>query len=237
MAASQRACRGLPLVNLLAIETSSDYCSLAVSDGRDVHARHLPAGQRHAEMALDALDTLLHEAGIGLADLSGIAYGEGPGSFTGLRIACSLVQGLAFARGLSVVGVGTLEALAEASRETAVIACLDARMGEVYHAAYRRRGEQWSEVCAPGLYRPEAVPAPPGGDWSGCGSGFAAHADALARAYAGRLRQVRPELAPTAAAVLRLARPRFLRGEGRDAASAVPIYLRDKVALKTSERR
>ena len=125
----------------------------------------------------------------------------------------------------------------KASREAAVIACLDARMGEVYHAAYRRRGEQWSEVCAPGLYRPEAVPAPPGGDWSGCGSGFAAHADALARAYAGRLRQVRPELAPTATAVLRLAQPRFLRGEGRDAASAVPIYLRDKVALKTSERR
>ncbi|OGA96507.1 MAG: tRNA (adenosine(37)-N6)-threonylcarbamoyltransferase complex dimerization subunit type 1 TsaB [Betaproteobacteria bacterium RIFCSPLOWO2_12_FULL_66_14] len=224
-------------MNLLAIETSCDFCSLAVSNAQAVHERHLQAGQRHAELALDALDALLREADVELADLAGIAYGEGPGSFTGLRIACSLVQGLGFARGLAVVGIGTLQALAEASGERAVIACLDARMGEVYHAAYRRAGEGWSEACPPGLYRPDAVPALQGSDWSGCGPGFASHAQALGKAYQGQLLQVRPDVAPTAAAVLRLARPRFLRGEGRDAASAVPIYLRDKVALKTSERR
>ena len=95
-----------PAVNLLAIETSGDFCSLAVSRGDAVHARHIPAGQRHAEIALDAIDALLSEAGMKVADLQGIAYGEGPGSFTGLRIACSLVQGLAFARGLPAAGGG-----------------------------------------------------------------------------------------------------------------------------------
>jgi tRNA threonylcarbamoyladenosine biosynthesis protein TsaB len=224
-------------VNLLAIETSGDFCSLAVSKAEAVHARHFEAGQRHAELALDALDELLREAGMQLGDVSGMAYGKGPGSFTGLRIACSLVQGLAFARDLPVVGIGTLAALAEASGAGTVIACLDARMGEVYHAAYRRTGAAWTEAAAPGLYRPDSVPPLEGDDWLGCGSGFGAHGEALRAAYAGQLQEVRPLVAPTAAAVLRLARPLFLRGECGDAASAVPIYLRDKVALKTSERR
>lgn len=224
-------------MNLLAIETSGDFCSLALTNCETVHSRHIAAGQRQAELALDAIDALLHEAGIGLADLQGLAYGEGPGSFTGLRIACSLVQGLALARGLPVVGVGTLAALAESSGDAAVIACLDARMGEVYHAAYRRTAAGCVEVSPPGLYSPANVPALAAHGWTGCGSGFAAFGDALSSVYGARLEKVRPDVSPTAEAVLRLARPRFERGEGRDAATAVPIYLRDKVALKTSERR
>jgi tRNA threonylcarbamoyladenosine biosynthesis protein TsaB len=223
-------------VNLLAIETSGDFCSVALSNGPALHARHFEAGQRHAELALDAIDALLREAGIGLAALQGIAYGEGPGSFTGLRIVCSLVQGLAFARELPVAGIGTLAALAEACGDDAVVACLDARMGEVYHAAYRRADDGWIEVSPPGLYRPGSVPQVEGEDWSGCGSGFGAHREALEAACGARLLRIRPEMSPTAEAVLRLARPRFLSGQARDAASAVPIYLRDKVALKTSER-
>ena len=105
-------------------------------------------------------------------------------------------------------------------------------MGEVYHAAYRD-GE---EVSAPGLYAPREVP-PLEGAWTGAGSGFAAYGDALSSVYGAQLARVRPEVAPTAEAVLRLARGRFDRGEARDAATAVPIYLRDKVALKSSERR
>jgi tRNA threonylcarbamoyladenosine biosynthesis protein TsaB len=224
-------------VNLLAIETSGDFCSIAVSNADAVHARHIPAGQRHAELTLDAIDELLREASLSVADLEGIAFGEGPGSFTGLRIACSLVQGLAFARDLPVVGIGTLAALAEAAGDDAVIACLDARMGEIYHAAYRRVDGALQEVSAPGLYAPPAAPALPGDGWSGCGSGFAAFDDALSSVYGAQLAKRRPDISPTAEAVLRLAQPRFLRGEARDAATAVPIYLRDKVALKTSERQ
>jgi tRNA threonylcarbamoyladenosine biosynthesis protein TsaB len=223
--------------NLLAIETSGDFCSLAVSVGEAVHSRHLAAGQRHAEMTLDALDELMREASLSMADLHGIAYGEGPGSFTGLRIACSLVQGLAWARGVPVVGVGTLAALAEATGDDRVIACLDARMSEVYHAAYRRRGDELEEIVAPGVYAPADVPAIEGDGWTGSGSGFAAFPDALSAVYGGQLARVSTDVAPTADAVLRLARPRFLRGEARDAASALPIYLRDRVALTTKERQ
>jgi tRNA threonylcarbamoyladenosine biosynthesis protein TsaB len=226
-----------PASNILALETSTPFCSIAVSRGGALHARHFEAGQRHAELALDEIDALLGKAGLALGGLDGIAYGEGPGSFTGLRIACGLVQGLALARSLPVVGVGTLEALAEESGADKVIACLDARMGEVYHAAYRRIDGTLSAVSAPGVYRPEAVPALDGAGWIGAGSGFAAFDGALEQRYGRQLKAVLPEAAPTATAVLRLARPRFARGEGRDAASAVPIYLRDKVALKTSERR
>jgi tRNA threonylcarbamoyladenosine biosynthesis protein TsaB len=228
-------------VNLIAIETSGDFCSIAVSNAGRVYARHVQAGQRQAELSLGLIDDLLRQAGLAFGDVQGIAYGEGPGAFTGLRIACSIVQGLALARDLPVAGVGTLEALAQASGEAAVIACMDARMGEVYHAAYRRMAAGLVEVTAPGLCRPEAVPAPQGEDWIGCGSGFAAYGEALASACAGRLREVRPAVAPTAVAVLELARPRFAGESGwpavGDGASAVPIYLRDKVALKTSERR
>ncbi len=109
-------------------------------------------------------------------------------------------------------------------------------MGEVYHAAYRRDGAGWEEVSVPGLYKPEAVPLAPGRDWLGCGDGFAAHRERLGARLGESVSAIRPETAPTARAVLKLATPRFAAGDAKDAAEAVPVYLRDKVALKTSER-
>ncbi len=227
-------------MNLLAIETSADFCSIAASRGEIVVFRHEPAQQRQAEMILEMVDEVLAEARLALEDLSGIAYGAGPGSFTGLRVACGVTQGLALARGIGVVGIGTLLALAEVAAEESsgdrVVACLDAHMGEVYHAAYRKSGAAWEEVFAPGVFKPESVPAVSGEGWTGCGSGFAAHGERIVARHAGRLRMVRPGIAPTARAVLRLALPRFAAGEAMDPATAVPVYLRDKVALKTSER-
>ena len=161
-------------MNLIAIETSTSYCSLAVSSGDQVFSRHILAEQRHAEILLDELDVLLCEASLALADVQGIAYGEGPGAFTGLRIACGVTQGLALSRNLPVVGVSTLLALAEEAGEPRVIVCIDARMSEVYHAAYVNSGDAWDEVCAPGLCAPVALPLVEGGGWIGCGSGFQA---------------------------------------------------------------
>ena len=227
-------------MNLLAIETSADFCSVAAARGDAAFSRHERAGQRHGELAIPMIDAVLAEAGLALADLDGIAYGAGPGAFTGLRIACGVTQGLALARGLPVVGVGTLLALAEEAAgdaaEAAVVACIDARMREVYHAAYRRARGEWREIAAPGLHRPDAVPLPHGEGWAGAGSGFGAYREALERRHAGRLGDIRPDVAPTARAVLRLAAREFAAGRGADAATAVPVYLRDKVALKTSER-
>jgi tRNA threonylcarbamoyladenosine biosynthesis protein TsaB len=223
-------------MNVLAIDTATEMLSLAVSVDGVVHERSQHVGQRHAEMVLGEIDALLARAGIALGDVHGIAYGAGPGSFTGLRIACGIVQGLAAARGLPVLGIGTLAAIAEAAGEQRVIACLDARMGEVYHAALERRDGRLIEVISPALNRPNEVPTPPGEGWIGCGAGFAAYGDALRARYGKTLAGVRPEVFPSAAAIARLAAPRFAAGEGVDAALAAPIYLRDRVALKTAER-
>jgi tRNA threonylcarbamoyladenosine biosynthesis protein TsaB len=223
-------------MNLLAIETATDALSLAVgADGR-VHETTIAAGQRQAELILAEIDALLARAGLAVAALDGVAYGAGPGSFTGLRIACGVAQGIAAARGIPVLGVSTLAAIAEASGAARVVACLDARMGEVYHAAFERRDGALHEVIPAGLHRPESVPLPPGDGWTGCGAGFAAHREALAARHGARLAAMRPDVAPSAAAILRLAAPRFARGEGEDAAAAAPVYLRDRVALKTTER-
>jgi tRNA threonylcarbamoyladenosine biosynthesis protein TsaB len=106
----------------------------------------------------------------------------------------------------------------------------------VYHAAYVRQREGWDEVSAPGLYKPDAIPVPPGRDWIACGDGFAAHRDRLAARLGDRVSAIRPDASPSARAVLKLAMPRFAAGEAKDAATAVPVYLREKVALKTGER-
>jgi tRNA threonylcarbamoyladenosine biosynthesis protein TsaB len=122
-------------MNILALETSTEYCSVALwQDGAIVERCDL-AVQKHSEMLIAMLDALLKDAGVRIQDMDGIAFGKGPGSFTGVRIACGAAQGLAFGASLPVAGVCTLEALAEASGKEKVIAALDARMGEIYHAA------------------------------------------------------------------------------------------------------
>ena len=227
-------------MNLLAIDTSTGACSVAASRGEELFSRSEPALQRQAEKILDMVEALLAEARLELGQIEGIAYGEGPGSFTGLRIAAGVAQGLAFARGLGVVGVGSLLAMVEQAAEEAAgekfVACIDAHMGEVYHAAYRKADSGWTQVSAPGLYRPEDVPVPAGGDWIGCGDGFAVHRDRLASRLGSSVSAVRPDAGPSARAVLKLAIPRFAAGQAKDAATALPVYLRDKVAKTTSER-
>src|SRR5512134_3312333 len=217
-------------MNILAIETATEVLSLAVGTGAEVHETTIAAGQRQAELILAQIDALLARAGLGVRDLDGVAYGAGPGSFTGLRIACGVAQGIAAARGIPVLGVSTLAALAEGCGAARVIACLDARMGEVYHAAFEKRNGALHEVIPAGLHRPASVPLPPGDGWTGCGQGFAAHREALAARLGARLAAVRPDAAPSAAAILRLAAPRFAAGEGGDAATAAPVYLRERVA-------
>jgi len=232
-------------MNLLAIETSTPFCSVAARGGKSSFA-HFEAGQRHAELVLEAVRKVMAEAELGFDDLDGIAYGMGPGSFTGLRIACGVTQGLALSHGLGVVGVVSLEAMAEQVRQSgavAVIACLDARMGEVYHAAYRKsergRAEEasgWQVVSPPGLYAPDAVPKLPGRGWTACGSGFTAHGGTLRARYEGQLDEVISDCLPMAGAILDLAEPVFAAGRAGDAAQALPLYLRDKVALTKAEQ-
>lgn len=223
-------------MNLLALDTSTEYCSLALWLDGEARSRHVLAGQRHSERVLAMADELLAEGGVGLKNLDGIAFGSGPGSFTGLRIACGVVQGLAFGADLPVAGISTLLAVAEGSGADQVVACLDARMGEVYHGIYRRLDGRWEELSPPGLSAPADAPLPDGPGWTGCGSGFARHGEALARRYGQSLSAVRPELFPEARFIARLAAPVFRAGGGVAPEEALPVYIRDKVALKTCER-
>lgn len=230
-------------MKILALDTSTEYLSLALALDGQFYGRELLAGQTHSQRILPLLRELLDEADIELMDLDGIAFGAGPGSFTGLRIGCGVAQGLAFGANLPVVGVSTLLALAEdAGDAQQVIACLDARMGEVYHAAYRRQAGGWQEVLAPGLYAPESVPTVPqqdglAADWVGIGSGWKTYADSLQQQYAAHVQQILPDAYPRAAAIAKLALPRFAAGEARPAAEAAPVYIRNKVAMTTSERQ
>jgi len=223
-------------MRILALDTSTEYCSVALWHDGEISSRSELAGQKHSELLMPMLDELLKEAGIKLKQLDGIAFGKGPGSFTGVRIACGVTQGLAFGADLPVAGICTLEALAEGSGRSKVIAALDARMGEIYHAAYERRDGAWATVSEPFLCKPEDAPPVPGNDWFGAGSGFAAHGEHLGKRYPGQLHGMDGAAVPQATAVALLGAARFAKGCGKDAAEALPLYLRDKVALKTSER-
>lgn len=212
-----------------AFETATEWCSVAVWVDGEVACAEERAGNRHGELVLPMLERLLASAGISIAQLEAVAFGAGPGSFTGLRIACGVAQGLAFARGLPVVGIPTLEAMAEECGAARVVACLDARMREVYYSAMEKDGPRWREVVPAQCGAPAAVQLPPGEGWVGCGNGFAAYGTL-------GLSNVLPDIHPSAVAVARLAAPRLAAGEGVDAALAAPLYVRDKVAFTIEER-
>ena len=175
-------------MNVLALETGSEWCSVAVGDGTRWVARSLHAGQSHSERIVPMLDEVLREAGVALRDLDGIAFGAGPGAFTGVRIACGVAQGLSLGSGVPVVPVSTLAAQAEVARRvhgwTRVLAALDARMGEVYIAAFRHdarrlgRSRAARRAVAVRGDASLATDADPGAERRfGAGSGFAACPD------------------------------------------------------------
>ena len=194
------------------------------------------AENRHSEMLVPMMRRVLDRARLAPAQMDAFGFGQGPGSFTGIRIACGIVQGLAFAARRPVVPVPSLAALAEQSNESRVIAALDARMGEAYLAAYARNGDEWDEVIAPRLADASSLPPLPGRRWAATGSGFDRHAW-LREAYRDSVEMRFEGDLPRAGAVARIAARRFARGGGVAPAEAAPLYLRDKVALTAEERR
>jgi tRNA threonylcarbamoyladenosine biosynthesis protein TsaB len=223
-------------LNQFAVETSTELCSVALLRGRELVVEEALAENRHSEMLVPMIRRLFERARLAPGQMDGFAFGQGPGSFTGIRIACGIVQGLAFAANRPVVPVPSLLALAEQSNESRVIAALDARMGEAYLAAYARNGDEWDEVIAPRLADPASLPPLPGRRWAATGSGFDRH-PWLREAYRDTVEMRFEGDLPRAGSVARIASRRFARGAGIPAAEAAPLYLRDKVALTTEERR
>jgi tRNA threonylcarbamoyladenosine biosynthesis protein TsaB len=223
-------------VNLLAVETSTELCSVALLRGGELFVEEAVAENRHSELLMPMLRRVLERSRIKPSQMDAFAFGQGPGSFTGIRIACGVVQGLAFGAARPVVPVPSLLVLAEQSNESRIVAALDARMGEAYLAAYARNGDDWDEVIAPRLVDEAGLPPLPGRRWAATGSGFDRHSW-LREAYRESVEMRFEGDLPRAGAVARIAARRFARGAGIAAESAAPLYLRDKVALTTEERR
>ena len=182
-------------------------------------------------------DEVLRGADLKVPDLDAIAFGAGPGSFTGLRIACGVAQGLAFAVDGRCIPVGSLEALAQASGGSRVVVCADARMGQVYHAAFERDGTDWREVLSPSLCSPDNLPELPEGAWLGCGSGFDRYPQIVAGPYRTKVEQVRTGMLPHAREIALLGAQYLAAGRSVPSAEAAPLYVRNKVALTMKEQR
>jgi tRNA threonylcarbamoyladenosine biosynthesis protein TsaB len=223
-------------LKILAFDTSSNYCSIALWIDGEILSRSILAEQRHSELLLPMLQELLAESELTLAQLDGIAFGAGPGSFTGLRIACGVAQGLAFGSGLPVIGISTLEALAQQAGTNSVITAIDARMGEIYHAAYVKSADDWETVSVPTLCLPRYAPLMPGDNWVGCGSAFDKYCDELKSHYGSSISRIETGFVPHAREMAQLAEQDFKQGLGVDPVDAAPIYIRNKIALKESER-
>ena len=228
---------------ILAIETSSELASCALLNsaaGADapVLTRESSGVRTHSQSVLPMVQDLLRDAGIALSDCDAIAFGAGPGSFTGVRTACGVAQGLAFGAKKPVLPLVTLEAMAEACRArtgaTEVLAVLDARMGEVYWAQYRYSGA-WDIVREPVLCAPAAVAPEPVDGLAACGNGFAAYPDVFAgQAFAAG---AHADILPHARELALLGVAALAAGQAVPADAAQPLYLRNKVAYTSAERQ
>jgi tRNA threonylcarbamoyladenosine biosynthesis protein TsaB len=224
-------------MRLLAFETATEACSVALSVDGAIIERFEIAPRRHAELSLPWAEQLLAEAGIGRTQLDAIAVGRGPGAFTGVRLAIALGQGIALALDRPVIAISTLAALAQQSRGARTIAAIDARMGEVYLGAFEGLGVDQQAASAETLSRPELAPCPETGEWSGVGSGFAAGEGALVSRLGTGLRTFDASALPHAADVARLAMIAFARGEAIAPEQLEPAYLRNEVALTLAQQQ
>ncbi|MET4578386.1 tRNA (adenosine(37)-N6)-threonylcarbamoyltransferase complex dimerization subunit type 1 TsaB [Ottowia thiooxydans] len=230
-------------MKLLAFDTSTELLSIAVRHGHREWVHSGAGGAQSSAALIPCVLDLLAQAGLGTGDLDAIVFGRGPGSFTGLRTACSVAQGLAFGArqglgtGVPVLPVDTLLAVAEAARmesgATRVLALLDARMGEVYSAAYCWEGTAWACATEIGVGKPEQLALPAGQHWVLAGNIWAAYGDRLS---APLMNLTRIEVVPNAPALLSLAPALLAAGQGVSADQALPLYIRDKVAQTTAER-
>ncbi|QSA98032.1 tRNA (adenosine(37)-N6)-threonylcarbamoyltransferase complex dimerization subunit type 1 TsaB [Methylococcus sp. EFPC2] len=228
-------------MKILALDTATEACSAALLLDGKIFERYQLAPREHNRLILPMIEGLLAEAGKSLASLDALAFGRGPGSFTGVRIATGVAQGLAFGADLQVAPVSTLAALAqEAFDETGdeyAFPCIDARMGEVYWGVYRRSDDGHVELVGEETVTPaDHVSFPDVAKGSGIGSGWATYREMLTdRLGEARLTGILADRFPRAGCIARLGASLFRKGGAVSAELAQPVYLRDKVAKKPGE--
>lgn len=229
-------------MKILAIDTATEACSAALYiDGETIELFQL-APREHTQLVLKMVKSLLEQAGIRISDLDALAFGRGPGSFTGVRIATGVVQGMAFAADLPVVPISTLASIAQSTFEdkqyTAVLAGIDARMGAMYWGCYllgdnglmQLQGEE--QVLAP-----ELVKIPDDSEWVGSGSAWESYSEQLARNLGGSIKQAFTDYFPHSGSIVKLAVAEYELGHAVEAHKALPVYLRDDVAKKATPKK
>jgi len=224
-------------MNLLAIDTATEACTVALQvDGRRVE--QVVPGRQHAERLLEQVNGLLSQQNIALSDMDALVWGRGPGMFTGLRIGAGVVQGLAYAIDRPVVCVSSLAVLAQAQVHSAekILAAIDARMGQVYWAAYRAGERGVDAMTEEQVSDPSMVGDKLEGSYVGTGSGWDQHHERLAASLGSRLDRWVPQQYPAGDALLSLGEKLFAEGKAVPAFEALPVYVRDDVARKSIDR-
>ncbi len=219
-------------MKLLAIETATEACSAALLIDDSITARAEIAPQQHTRLILPMVDELLTEAGITISNLDAIAFGQGPGAFTGVRIAIGVVQGLAFAHNLPVIPVSSMAALAQQFTEeySNIAVAIDARMGEVYWGQYQLNDGGIMQLLAEeAVLSPNEVKADSNQKWFGAGTGWGTYEKELSQQFNDNLIGFSSECFPLAKYTLQIAKTKLNRNEIYDASNAEPVYLRNKV--------
>ncbi|WAK00838.1 tRNA (adenosine(37)-N6)-threonylcarbamoyltransferase complex dimerization subunit type 1 TsaB [Methylobacter sp. YRD-M1] len=227
-------------MKLLAVETSTEACSAALFIDGAVAERFEILPQKHTRLILPMIDGLMAEAGLKPQQLDALALSRGPGSFTGVRIATGIIQGIAFGADLPVVPVSTLAAIAQdffdRHDDNVSFTAMDARMGEIFWGVYRRDQQGYAELLGQEAVTPAEQVEFPALAGVGVGSGWGVYQDILMARLAGFVARCEAGLLPRAGAVARLGAYGFEQGLAVDVDQAMPVYLRDKVAKKESER-
>lgn len=223
-------------MKLLAIETATEACSAALMLGDEISQRYVVQPRGHAQLILPMINELLAESQLSFNALDGVAFGRGPGAFTGVRIAAGVIQGLALGADLPVAPISTLATLAQgAHRETGadqVLAALDARMGEVYWGAYQNSEGIMRLLDEERVCDPLQAPVPADGIWHAAGTGWCAYKEQLESRFSDRISQIEPDRLPQAKDTAVLGASLLKANGGVAAKDALPVYLRDKVASK-----
>ncbi|MCW9012926.1 MAG: tRNA (adenosine(37)-N6)-threonylcarbamoyltransferase complex dimerization subunit type 1 TsaB [Gammaproteobacteria bacterium] len=228
-------------MKLLALDTATEACSAALYIDGEIYQDFQLAPREHTRLILRQAEGLLNKAGITVQQLDALAFGRGPGSFTGVRIATGVVQGMAFGADIPVVPVSTLASIAQAVYEDHqaqhVLSAIDARMGGVYWGQYQLNAEGLMQLVGDeAVLSPADVAMPASFDWCGAGSGWQAHGKILQQRLASVTR-IYPDYYPQSKTIARLAVAGFKNGEAVDAAQAIPVYLRNDVAQKSADRK
>lgn len=228
-------------MNILALDTCTECCSVALLYQGQIFERVEMTQRGHSDLILGMMDALFEQAGTTISKIEAVAFGRGPGSFTGVRVGVGVAQGIAFAKDIPVIAISSLAAVAQGAADELdidnIAVAMDARMGEVYGACYQRENGIVSlvgieQVCPPEQYQPESEQ-----QWIGIGTGWGEYGEILRQNFAGNLAQVSVQHYPLASSVLKLAQIEADAGRLLPAQQAMPVYLRDNVAKKKGEQK